>query len=478
MEDHHHHHQYGMPDELLSGRTTNFQAILLPQIPPQFCSSSHRDLPPPQQSHHHYHFDTMPTVGTQIGADQLMCSGLHQEFPSDSTANNVIATVTSTPSASCGFDGEKTGRWPRQEALTLVEIRSRLHPMFKEANQKGPLWDEVSRIMYEEYGYRRSEETCKEKFENLFKYYKRTREVKAGRHDGKHHRFFRHLEALYGDTSSFSFHNTLNSHSQANHELSHSDGKHCDSFSLSNSSGFDTYNSDDNDLITAEALKRKRKKGSSARWKVKIEEFMDSQMKKLMERQEAWIEKLMKTLEQKEKERVSREEEWRKENAARLDREHRFWAKERAWIEARDAALIKALQNLTGKKFKGDDLIATESVKEDGWQESEVSWLIQLRTCMESRFEEEEGCSEEILWEEIAAKMTSLGFERSALMCKHKWKSIGACLMKTEGNIKRKSTRCSDYDYRNNVSLYSEGEYCETNLWETHGLKLSKSKNQ
>lgn len=37
------------------------------------------------------------------------------------------------------------GRWPRQETLTLLEIRSRLDPKFKEANQKGPLWDEVSR---------------------------------------------------------------------------------------------------------------------------------------------------------------------------------------------------------------------------------------------------------------------------------------------------------------------------------------------
>lgn len=37
------------------------------------------------------------------------------------------------------------GRWPRQETLTLLEIRSRLDSRFKEANQKGPLWDEVSR---------------------------------------------------------------------------------------------------------------------------------------------------------------------------------------------------------------------------------------------------------------------------------------------------------------------------------------------
>ena len=46
--------------------------------------------------------------------------------------------------ASGGGDGG-AGRWPRQETLTLLEIRSRLDPKFKEANQKTPLWDEVSR---------------------------------------------------------------------------------------------------------------------------------------------------------------------------------------------------------------------------------------------------------------------------------------------------------------------------------------------
>jgi hypothetical protein len=44
-----------------------------------------------------------------------------------------------------GNDGGNNSRWPRQETLTLLEIRSRLDSRFKEANQKGPLWDEVSR---------------------------------------------------------------------------------------------------------------------------------------------------------------------------------------------------------------------------------------------------------------------------------------------------------------------------------------------
>ncbi|XWS59532.1 hypothetical protein CRYUN_Cryun08bG0130200 [Craigia yunnanensis] len=574
MEDHN-HHQYGMPDlrQLMNGRPTYFQAI---SQGPELFSSVHHNLPPPQphQQHLYHHFDMMQMVGRQVG-HELMPRGLHHEFPSDSTANNAtptaaVATVTSasTPSASCGFDGEAiafggdggTGRWPRQETLTLLEIRSRLDPKFKEANQKGPLWDEVSRIMSEEHGYQRSGKKCREKFENLYKYYKKTKEGKAGRQDGKHYRFFRQLEALYGETSNsvsgqethlvgnnFRFHGTPTSNTQANQEAYHTQ-KLCDSLSLSNSSEFDTYSSDDNDLSTAAAMendsseKQKKKRGSSRSWKAKIKEFIDSQTRKLMERQEAWLEKLTKTLEQKEQERIIREEEWRKEEAARINREHKFWAKERAWIEARDAALMEALQNLTGKQLKAtssEELMATETqnhsenqnengsetinnnVKADGWQESEISRLIQLRTSKESRFQQG-GCSEEILWEEIAAKMACLGFDRSALMCKDKWDSISAYLIiKTkESNKKRKDNSRGCGYYQNNESLYSQGRaYCEINdqqgpetvrlqandgsspsnsnaanavndscfrflmadgenFWENYGLKLSKGENQ
>lgn len=50
-----------------------------------------------------------------------------------------------------GYAQSTTVRWPRQETLTLLEIRSRLDPCFKEAtssNHKAPLWDEISRYMY------------------------------------------------------------------------------------------------------------------------------------------------------------------------------------------------------------------------------------------------------------------------------------------------------------------------------------------
>ncbi|KAI8002216.1 Trihelix transcription factor PTL [Camellia lanceoleosa] len=95
-----------------------------------------------------------------------------------------------------GGSSSSSSRWPRQETLTLLEIRSRLDSKFKAINLKAPLWDDVSRIMWEEHGYQRSERKCRDKFENLYKYYKKTKECKAGRHDSKHYRFFRQLQAL------------------------------------------------------------------------------------------------------------------------------------------------------------------------------------------------------------------------------------------------------------------------------------------
>lgn len=73
--------------------------------------------------------------------------------PNYAIVNNSTTSAGESSSAAAGGliggggDGGGTVRWPRQETLTLLEIRSRLDPKFKEANQKGPLWDEVSRYI-------------------------------------------------------------------------------------------------------------------------------------------------------------------------------------------------------------------------------------------------------------------------------------------------------------------------------------------
>lgn len=223
---------------------------------------------------------------------------------------------------------------------------------------------------------------------------------------------------------------------------------------------------------------RKKKRGKRS-WKAKIKEFIDHQMRKIMEKQEAWLEKMMKTLENRERERIEREEEWRKQEGERMEREHKFWASERAWIEARDSALMTALEKLTNTRenanVNADRDRDHHCVRrgmihgDDQWLETEVTRLIQLRTSMESRFQQC-GFSEEVLWEDIAAKMAYLGYDRSAIVCKEKWDNINKFFQgkdnniiirdNNEGNKKRKENYgevSNNNNNNNNSNNHNEG---------------------
>ncbi|XP_057422927.1 trihelix transcription factor DF1-like [Lotus japonicus] len=95
--------------------------------------------------------------------------------------------------------GDKIGsggsRWPRQETLALLKIRSDMDAVFRDSSLKGPLWEEVSRKLAG-LGYHRSAKKCKEKFENVYKYHKRTKESRSAKPEGKTYRFFDQLQAL------------------------------------------------------------------------------------------------------------------------------------------------------------------------------------------------------------------------------------------------------------------------------------------
>ncbi|CAN6875203.1 unnamed protein product [Brassica oleracea] len=572
MEDH--PSQYGIPElrQLMKGGGRTTSPSTSSHFPSDFFGFN---LTAPPQQHRVQQFTT---DHQEMG---FLPHGIHGLGGSSSTtAGNNSNLNASTCGGGVGFggfldgggfsggDGGATGRWPRQETLTLLEIRSRLDHKFKEANQKGPLWDEVSRIMSEEHGYQRSGKKCREKFENLYKYYKKTKEGKAGRQDGKHYRFFRQLEALYGDSNnlvSIPNHNTQfmsnalhGFHSQnvttTTPNIHSVDGlhgfHHQQSLSLSNN-----YNSSEMELMTSSSegndSSSRRKKRSS--WKAKIKEFIDVSMKRLIERQDAWLEKLTKVIEDKEEQRMMKEEEWRKREAARVDKEHLFWAKERERMEARDVAVIEALQYLTGKQLikplcsspeernneNGSDQTMTTnnvSVKGSGrcWDEQEIIKLREIRSSMDSAFQEVlEGSSDEFLWEEVAAKLTQLGFDqRSALICKEKWEQISNGKMKEKKQINKKrkenSSSCGVYYprteenqiYNNQESGYNDNDQhhqkmnieqgnnigsstsnanarnpsgtmaastnCfpffmgdgDQNLWESYGLRLSKGENQ
>lgn len=39
-------------------------------------------------------------------------------------------------------------RWPKQETLAMIKIRSEMDTAFRDSNLKGPLWDNVSRFFF------------------------------------------------------------------------------------------------------------------------------------------------------------------------------------------------------------------------------------------------------------------------------------------------------------------------------------------
>ncbi|KAI4318849.1 hypothetical protein MLD38_032509 [Melastoma candidum] len=424
MEDlghHHHHHHQGHDVQDLchlisASRTSPAPACLFP--PPSSTPDPHRDpfrSPPPGYLDHHL---LSSIQGLVPGPDHVRTTWVIGGGGAVPESPLVVTPSTDSPwtgdgdgdvgrgggsgrtsrgdiklEREHGGDGGGGGgggrRWPRQETLMLLEVRSRLDPRFKQANHKGPLWDEVSRILLEEHGYQRSGKKCREKFENLYKYYKKTKESKAGRQDGKHYRFFRQLEALYGESAATAdqiessglvvgdstqapllFRRPDMANPRKNDAVGPSNSttggpceEACRSLLISTDDTdalLECYNEDED--------KKAGNKGKGKRsWKEKIRVFVDSRVRKLVEKQEEWLRRMTRALEEKEKERVVREEEWRRREAERFEREQEFWLKERAWIEARDAAFMDTVRSFpTGdreiEKWQADCLGGKEAL--------------------------------------------------------------------------------------------------------------------
>ncbi|WOL03472.1 hypothetical protein Cni_G12192 [Canna indica] len=387
-----------------------------------------------------------------------------------------------------GAGGGSQGRWPRQETLTLLEVRSRLDSKFREAAHKGPLWDEVSRIMAEEHGYQRSGKKCREKLENLYKYYKKTKEGKAGRQDGKHYRFFRQLEALYGGSTCNNATTEINHpYSKPSIIASHLPAANPDALNLSASNQISLSNSSEfSGSSSDEEEEQDGIKMGGRSWKSKVGEFIDAQIKRFIDVQETWMNQMLQTLEQMEQARISREEDWRKQEAARFDRECSMWADERAWTEARDAAIMQALEKISHRRRQQED---DESPSLDSrrqchadhvndtvnngdsaaqrWPEAETASLVKIRSSMEAEFLEGDRSCKAGLWEEVSAAMTYLGYNRSPKRCKEKWDSINRRSRKVmdyygKKRIK-KSSKTSELDLDNFCSEASGcgGDGCE-----------------
>lgn len=101
-----------------------------------------------------------------------------------------------------------TSRWPKIEVQALIQARSELDGQFQEPGLKGPLWEEVSAAM-KAMGYHRSAKRCKEKWENINKYFRKSKE--SGRKRSQHSKtcpYFHQLDQLYSKHNGRKFKNS------------------------------------------------------------------------------------------------------------------------------------------------------------------------------------------------------------------------------------------------------------------------------
>lgn len=90
-----------------------------------------------------------------------------------------------------------SSRWPKAEVQALIRLRTSLDVKYQENGPKGPLWEEISAGM-RKLGYNRNAKRCKEKWENINKYFKKVKESNKKRpEDSKTCPYFHQLEALY-----------------------------------------------------------------------------------------------------------------------------------------------------------------------------------------------------------------------------------------------------------------------------------------
>ncbi|XWS58327.1 hypothetical protein CRYUN_Cryun08bG0024400 [Craigia yunnanensis] len=111
-------------------------------------------------------------------------------------------TVNKAPQNLTSNDKEGLGkRWPTDEVLALINLRCSLYNNGDHDKEgaaiKAPLWERISQGMLE-LGYKRSAKRCKEKWENINKYFKKTKDVIKKRSlDSRTCPYFHQLSTLY-----------------------------------------------------------------------------------------------------------------------------------------------------------------------------------------------------------------------------------------------------------------------------------------
>ncbi|TKY73868.1 Trihelix transcription factor GT-2 [Spatholobus suberectus] len=406
------------------------------------------------------------------------------------------AAISDGSKAEHGEDGDRNStanRWPREETMALLKIRSDMDVAFRDTNPKAPLWEQVSRKLAE-LGYDRSAKKCKEKFENIYKYHRRTKEGRCGRPNGsKTYRFFEQLEALEG-------HHSLAPPLASSEEVT----------VKSATAAGTTHVPDNNDVIrdavpcsvsayVGEHSSSTTSCSGKGFKKRKLTRFLEGLMREVVEKQETLQRKFMEVLDKCERDRMAREEAWKKEELARIKKERELLAQERSIAAAKDEAVlaflrkfaeaegaVQLLEKIQVQNDKDKDKNMQENVNVNGngdntdkqecgnvsvgnfvhmsssrWPKDEVEALIRLRTQLDVQSQgnnnNNNNGSKGPLWEEISSAMKSLGYDRSAKRCKEKWENINKYFKRMKEKNKRKAQDSKTCPYYHHLeALYSK----------------------
>lgn len=154
------------------------------------------DLPQVSQKHtEERESESVKTVGSQENV-------LQQD--NDKGENMLEKNIDKQEIDSAGENSFQTSssRWPKAEVEALIRLRTNVDLQYPDnGSSKGPLWEDISSGM-KKLGYDRNAKRCKEKWENINKYYRRVKESQKKRpEDSKTCPYFHQLDSIYQNKS-------------------------------------------------------------------------------------------------------------------------------------------------------------------------------------------------------------------------------------------------------------------------------------
>ncbi|KAJ1429711.1 SANT/Myb domain [Sesbania bispinosa] len=296
-----------------------------------------------------------------------------------------------------GEEGDRNSaanRWPREETMALLKIRSEMDVAFRDTSPKAPLWEQVSRKLAE-LGYHRNAKKCREKFENIYKYHRRTKEGRCGlmrevieRQETLQRKLMEVLDKCERD------------------RISREEAWKVEELAR---------------IKKERELLAQERSLSSAK-----DEAVLAFLKKIAENSAGTTVQLPDKIFQFPKEV--------QENA--------------------NGNIGGEKQECGNNNVNIGNFIHMSSSR---WPRDEVEALIRLRTQMDVQVQSQGNGSKGPLWEEISTAMKGLGYDRSAKRCKEKWENINKYFkrMKEKNKVKPMDSKTCPY-YHHLEALYSK----------------------